>query len=118
MLFMETNDSIAFRVINWPDIEKIIQTGAGGKTYTQTLQLAGWRVRVVEYPPGYLADHWCSKGHLVNCISGSFRSELQTGEAFTLTAGMSYMVSDNMSAHRSSTIEGVKLFIFDGDFIK
>jgi|GEM_PF-4387406 len=32
------------------------------------------RVRMVEYTPGYLADHWCNRGHIanMNLIFGCF----------------------------------------------
>lgn len=115
---MEAPAKIPFQSIDWSVINKVMHRGAGGTAWWQTLQLAGLRIRIVEYGPGYLADHWCSKGHLLYCISGSFESELQTGEIFILREGMNYIVSDNMSTHRSSTKEGVKLLIIDGDFLK
>ena len=71
-----------------------------------------------EYTKGYLADHWSEKGHIVHCLEGEFVSELQSGEKFTLKKGMTYVVSDNLSSHRSSTANGVKVLIIDGDFLK
>ncbi len=73
---------------------------------------------MVTYSPGYLADHWCKKGHIVHCLEGGFISELENGEVFSLTAGMSYIVSDNASSHRSVSEKGVKLLIMDGEFLK
>jgi quercetin dioxygenase-like cupin family protein len=73
---------------------------------------------MVEYSKGYFADHWCQKGHIVHCLEGEFVSEMQGGEKFTLTQGMTYIVSDDLSSHRSITKEGVKLLIIDGDFLK
>ncbi len=72
---------------------------------------------MVEYSAGYLADHWCQKGHIVHCLEGEFKSELETGETFILSKGMTYIVSDNLSSHRSITENGVKLLIIDGDFL-
>ena len=72
----------------------------------------------MEYSPGYLADHWCAKGHVVHCIDGELVSELETGQQFRLTKGMSYVVSDDASSHRSITKNGAKLLIIDGDFLK
>jgi hypothetical protein len=92
--------------------------GETGVAHWQTLQLPGLRIRIVEYSTGYLADHWCEKGHIVHCLEGEFVSELQTGEKLTLTKGMTYVVSDDLSSHRSSTQSGVKLLIIDGDFLK
>ena len=65
-----------------------------------------------------MADHWCRKGHIVHCLEGDFISELDNGESFLLTKGMTYIVSDNVSSHRSTTTNGVKLLIIDGDFLK
>jgi hypothetical protein len=80
--------------------------------------MAGLRVRIVEYSAGYLADHWCTKGHIVHCLSGEFVSELQTGDSFILSTGMTYIVSDDLSTHRSHTATGVKLLIIDGEFLQ
>jgi hypothetical protein len=70
-------------------------------------------VRIVEYTPGYLADHWCAKGHILFCIGGELQTELKDGRRFTLKPGMSYQVSDNGEPHRSLTETGAKLFIVD-----
>jgi len=73
---------------------------------------------MVEYSEGYLADHWCRKGHIVHCLEGEFDSELDTGAMIKLKKGMSYVVSDEMSSHRSHSKTGVKLLIIDGDFLR
>jgi hypothetical protein len=114
-----TNDkNIAFRVIDWSFIPKEEHKGENGSSFWQTLQLDGLRIRMVEYSPGYLADHWCSKGHIVHCIEGKVYSQLQDEEIHILEKGMSYVVSDSMSAHKSKTDTGCKLLIIDGDFLK
>ena len=110
--------SINFQTIDWSTIEKIEHQGETGAAYWQTKQFDGLRVRIVEYSPNYLADHWCEKGHIVQCLEGEFVSELANGEAFTLTQGMTYIVSDELSSHRSVSANGVKLLIIDGDFLK
>jgi quercetin dioxygenase-like cupin family protein len=65
-----------------------------------------------------MANHWCEKGHIVYCLEGSFVSELKNGTSFQLHQGMMYIVSDDLSSHRSLTETGVKLLIIDGDFLK
>ncbi|MEO7489376.1 MAG: DHCW motif cupin fold protein [Ferruginibacter sp.] len=115
---METSANIPFQTIDWSSIEKTVHPGETGVAWWQTVQLPGLRVRIVEYSPGYAADHWCRKGHVVHCFSGGLTSEMETGELFTLTAGMTYVVSDNLSSHRSVTKGTVKLLIIDGDFLK
>jgi quercetin dioxygenase-like cupin family protein len=71
------------------------------------------RVRMVEYSPGYEADHWCAKGHILLCLEGELHTELGDGRWFTLRPGMSYQVADGAEPHRSSTRTGAKLFIVD-----
>ena len=73
---------------------------------------------MVEYSPGYSADHWCSKGHIVHCLEGEVENQLKTGETNTLTPGMTYIVTDDASEHLSFSKNGVKLLIVDGDFLK
>jgi hypothetical protein len=109
---------IPFQSIDWSLVPKTVHPGEKGSATWQTLQLDGLRIRIVEYSAGYLADHWCRKGHLVHCLEGEFVSEMENGESFTLTKGMTYVVSDELSSHRSVTDQGVKLLIIDGDFLK
>ena len=111
-------ENIPFQVINWDEVAKTTHPGTTGTAYWQTLQFKGLRVRVVEYSEGYLADHWCQKGHIVYCLEGEFTTELQDGESFILIKGMSYIVSDELSSHSSVTQNGVKLLIVNGDFLK
>ena len=110
--------NIKFQTIDWDLLEQTKHKGETGLALSKTLQLEGIRLRIVEYSEGYLADHWCKKGHIVYCIEGEFISELQNGEKFTLKKGMTYIVSDEVSSHRSFSKNGVKLLIIDGDFLK
>ena len=110
--------NIDFQTIDWSEKIKTIHPGETGEAIWQTLQFPGLRIRIVEYSAGYVADHWCQKGHIVHCLEGEFVSEMQSGAEFTLNAGMTYIVSDNLSSHRSISKNGVKLLIIDGDFLK
>ncbi len=108
---------IPFQVIDWENTAKTEHKGTKGQAFWQTQQFPGVRIRIVEYSAGYLADHWCTKGHIVHCLKGDFRSELQDGRTFHLQKGMTYVVSDDLSSHRSTTDHGVTLLIIDGDFL-
>jgi len=112
------NMNIPFQTIDWSIIPKTEHKGETGMAYWQTLQFEGLRIRMVEYSKGYVADHWCTKGHIVHCLEGDFVSELSNGQQFILAKGMTYVVSDELSSHRSTTVDGVKLLIIDGDFLK
>jgi hypothetical protein len=104
---------IPFGTTDWSAIERTEHRGVTGVAYWRTQQFGDIRVRMVEYAPGYLADHWCSKGHILLCIEGTLHTELDDGRRFTLTPGMSYQVADRAEPHRSSTDTGAKLFIVD-----
>ena len=95
--------NIPFQTIKWKEVSKSSLPGETGHATSQTLHFPGLRIRLVAYSADYKADHWCELGHFIHCISGEFTSELSTGETFTLSAGMSYIVSDKMSSHRSVT---------------
>lgn len=117
---IKTNE-IPFMSIDWSEVPKEEYNGEEGTATWQTIQFAGLRVRIVSYSAGYIADHWCQKGHIVHCLEGEVTNELEGKESSFLTKGMSYVVSDDMSTHRSVTSlnskNGVKLLIIDGDFL-
>ena len=104
---------IPFCTIDWLRVERTEHKGEAGRAYWQTRSFAGIRVRIVEYTPGYVADHWCVKGHILLCVEGELHTELQDGRIFTLKPGVSYQVADNAEPHRSYTERGATLFIVD-----
>ena len=104
---------IPFGTTDWSAVEPSVHPGVTGTATWRTRDFGGIRVRLVEYTPGYLADHWCVKGHILLCLEGELLTELRDGRRFVLKPGMSYQVADNHEAHRSFTRTGVKLFIVD-----
>jgi hypothetical protein len=103
-----------FTAVDWSSIEPTVHPGETGEATWRTLQVGDMRLRRVDYSPGYLADHWCDRGHVIFVLEGELVSELKDGRVTTLTAGMSYHVSDfGDPAHRSSTASGAQLFIVD-----
>lgn len=105
--------NIPFGTTNWDDVPETLHPGETGLARWRTREYGGIRVRVVEYSPGYLADHWCSKGHILLVLDGVLHTELDDGRKVTLTPGSSYQVADNAGAHRSFTETGARLFIVD-----
>lgn len=105
--------NIPFGITHWAEIPATEHQGETGMALWRTQQFDTIRVRMVEYSAGYLADHWCKKGHILLCLKGDLRAELADGREFILKAGMSYQVADNAEPHRSYTKTGVKLFIVD-----
>jgi hypothetical protein len=106
--------SIPFGTTDWSAIERTEHIGESGLAYWRTQHFGDIRVRMVEYTPGYLADHWCDRGHVLYIVEGELDTELRDGRTFKLLPGMSYQVSDHGdAAHRSSTKIGAKIFIVD-----
>jgi quercetin dioxygenase-like cupin family protein len=104
---------IPFGTTDWSAIERTEHHGTTGVAQWRTQRFGEVRVRMVEYSPGYLADHWCEKGHVLLCLEGELRTELADGRVFTLRPGMSYQVADGAEPHRSSSARGASLFIVD-----
>lgn len=109
---MQISD-IPFGVTDWAAIGPTEHPGEHGTAYWRTCTFGALRVRMVEYSPGYLADHWCHKGHVLLCLEGELHTELEDGRVFVLKPGMSYQVADGAEAHRSSTAVGARLFVVD-----
>jgi hypothetical protein len=106
--------TLPFTVTEWSKIEPVRHTGDSGEIISRTFMVGDLRVRLVECTPGYLADHWCDRGHVLFVLEGEFETELRDGRKFKLMPGMSYQVSDfGDAAHRSSAPSGAKLFIVD-----
>ena len=103
----------SFQTFDWNKIPKEEHKGETGFATWQVLQIEKIRIRKLLYSPGYKADHWCSKGHIIHCIEGELTTELEDGRQLKLTAGMTYVVGDNNEAHKSSTQSGCELFVVD-----
>ncbi|MFH2037727.1 MAG: DHCW motif cupin fold protein [Candidatus Zixiibacteriota bacterium] len=102
-----------FGTTNWDEITPTEHSGETGIALWRTLEFGPIRVRMVEYSPGYLADHWCNKGHILLVLEGELETELKDGRKFVLKPGMSYQVADDTDPHQSRTKTGAKLFIVD-----
>ena len=103
----------SFETTDWADVAASEHSGEFGTAIWRTLRHGDLRIRVVDYSPGYIANHWCEKGHVVYCLQGELLTELRDGRVFVLRAGMSYQVADGETPHRSSTAVGARLFIVD-----
>lgn len=104
---------IPFGTTDWSTIERTEHHGDSGVAYWRTRHFGDIRVRIVEYSAGYVADHWCTKGHVLLCLAGELHTELADGRGFVLTPGVSYQVADGSEPHRSRTATGATLFIVD-----
>lgn len=106
-------EGIPFGVTDWSAVEPTVHPGETGTALWRTRQFGEIRLRMVEYSPGYAADHWCSKGHIVLCVEGELETELSDGRLIKLMPGQSYQVADGAEPHRSRSERGARLFIVD-----
>jgi len=104
---------LPFAAVDWDQVASETHSGERGTATSRTFVSGALRARMVEYSAGYLADHWCRKGHVVLCLRGEFVSEHQDGSSHRVREGMVYIVGDDMAPHRSSTTNGATLFIVD-----
>jgi quercetin dioxygenase-like cupin family protein len=106
-------EGVSFGTTDWELVPRTEHAGDTGKAYWRTLEVGNIRVRCVEYTPGYLANHWCERGHVLYVLEGELHTELRDGRRFVLKAGTSYQVADGAEAHRSSSPSGAQLLIVD-----
>lgn len=106
-------EDVPFMTTDWSAVEPTVHAGTVGTATWRTIERGNIRVRMVDYSPGYEANHWCRRGHVLLVLRGELFTELDDGTAVTLRAGMSYQVADDAGAHRSRTATGATLFIVD-----
>ena len=106
-------EAVPFSTVDWSRVPVTEHPGETGKALWRTIEVGNIRVRMVEYSPGYRADHWCSRGHVLLVLQGELTTELADGSTHTLRAGMSYHVAEDAAPHRFFTRAGVTLFIVD-----
>jgi len=106
-------EGIPFQTIDWARVATTRHPGEDGFATWRTVEAGNVRVRLVEYSPGYLADHWCERGHVIHVLDGELVTELRDGRRFVIAAGQTYVVADGDGAHRSRTAPGARLFIVD-----
>jgi hypothetical protein len=106
-------EGISFQTIDWSRVEPTTHPGEAGVATWRTKEAGNVRVRMVDYSPGYVADHWCERGHVVLVLDGELITELRDGREVVLGPGQSYAVANGDGAHRSRSPKGAKLFIVD-----
>jgi len=104
---------IPFGTTDWASVRSERKPGETGWADWKVCQFGDIRVRMLEYSPGYKADHWCTKGHILLCLDGELVIELEDGRQSVLKPGVSYQVADGAEPHRSHTVTGAKLFVVD-----
>lgn len=103
-----------FTVVRLTRFDRTMEPGETGRSFSRAAETPDMRLRLVEYEAGYLADHWCDRGHVLHVIDGELTVELQDGRSFALQKGDSFVVSDRGdSSHRVRSERGASVFIAD-----
>jgi quercetin dioxygenase-like cupin family protein len=108
---------IPFHTTHWESVPASKHGGIHGTAMWRSIDLGKIRIRLVEYSPDYVANHWCARGHILYCLCGEMNTTLDSGEVYSLNQGMSYQVSSNASNHRTESKTGALLFVVDGEFL-
>lgn len=101
-------------MIDWAEVPRTTYRGERGSAAMRSRTIGDIQLRLVEYSAGYLADHWCDKGHILLVTEGALTIEHRDGRRYELTAGASWHVADNGApAHRVMCEKGATVFIVD-----
>ena len=101
-------------VIDWLTLPQTIDRGESGTAVSRTRSFGEIRLRLVAYGPGYVADHWCGKGHILHVVAGSLAIEHADGTTNELGPGMTWHVADEaFPPHRVVCERGATVFIVD-----
>jgi quercetin dioxygenase-like cupin family protein len=106
-------EDVNFCITDWSKVKPQEYPGKSGISFWRTFEKGNIRVRVVDYSPGFLADHWCSRGHVAFVLEGELLIELNDDRIFKLLPGMSFQVADNNESHLARTDKGAKVLIID-----
>jgi quercetin dioxygenase-like cupin family protein len=107
-------ESVPFSITEWGKVPPEEKAGETGVSYWQIFEQGNLRVRMVEYSPGFRADHWCSKGHVLLVLEGELVLKLKDGQEFIFAARTSFQVEDDeKNPHMVYTEKGAKVFIVD-----
>jgi quercetin dioxygenase-like cupin family protein len=104
---------VPFTVIEWESEPVTEVAGKSGTAQMRTVIDESSCVRMVDFTPGYSADHWCARGHIAFVVAGSLKIALGDGRSFDLRAGSSFHVGDEAGRHRVTSDTGAKVFIVD-----
>ncbi|TDE38921.1 DHCW motif cupin fold protein [Antarcticimicrobium sediminis] len=105
---------MTFTALDWTALPPLEVPGEQSVAQERSFEQGGLRVRLVDYQPGYIADHWCDRGHVLYVLSGEMTVVLKDGRDTRLTPGMGFCVSDfGDAAHAVHSETGCRAFIVD-----
>jgi len=67
--------NLPFMTTDWSSVATTEHPGQSGVAVWRTVEAGDVRVRMVDYSPGYVADHWCNRGHVLLVLEGELFTE-------------------------------------------
>jgi hypothetical protein len=99
---------IPFEITDWSDVEPTRHAGLSGEALWRTRHVGPEgnriRVRMVEYTPGYVADHWCQKGHVLLVLQRGRRSPRSSASLATACRRRSAAPAGRCATHQTQLI--------------
>jgi hypothetical protein len=53
---------------------------------------------MVEYTPGYVADHWCQKGHVLLVLEGELETVLADGRVYAYQVSLQALTANERTS--------------------
>ncbi|XXX72022.1 DHCW motif cupin fold protein [Sorangium sp. So ce134] len=106
-------ENVSFFTTEWGKVPPVEVPGETGMASWRTVEAGNLRVRMVEYTPGYRADHWCERGHVLLVLEGELVTSLRDGREIVLAPGSSFQVGEGAEPHLTSSPRGARVFIVD-----
>ncbi len=99
--------------INWEEIQSEKIEGESGFVISKTKEIGAMRIRHQTFSENFKADSWCEKGHILLVLNGVLIIEFKDGSSVDVTKGNSYVLGDNVQAHKAITLSETEVFIVD-----
>lgn len=100
--------------IDWDTVAVEEHAGKTGNSFWRTYQDESVRIRIVDYPVGFVSDHWCAKGHIIHMLQGEIEIDLKDGSTSRAKAGATLKIGEGFDhlARNASTVPA-RLLIVD-----
>jgi quercetin dioxygenase-like cupin family protein len=107
-------ENTPFENVDWSVVPAEEYKGESGASFWRTVEHGNVRVRTVDYSPGFRADHWCSRGHVLLVLDGELTVDLRDGRSIRLVRGSGFQTGDDPeNPHLVRTEKGARVFIVD-----
>ena len=99
---------------DWSSLVSESVEGLSGNSRSKSIKYGNIRMRTMEYSPGFEADHWCPRGHIIFVLEGEITIKLKDETEQKISKGMSFICGDNeTNPHMVYSKKGAFVIIID-----